>query len=98
MKSKFYKIWILSLLATLIAASGCTKGGSAESSSIAISPESGVPTSSPNQISPEQAQNLIQKVQQESVSNEQYALTEQDEAELASEGLVEKDELKAWVK
>lgn len=90
---------IVLLLALSITQFSCTAGGGgSSSSSVAISPDTGLPTSSPNQISPEQAQGLIQKIQQESISNEQYALTEQDEAELASEGLVEKDELKAWVK
>lgn len=94
--SRIHFIVVLSSLSIVL--SSCTAGSGSSNSSIAISPETGTPMSGPNQISPEQAQGLIQKVQQDSISNEQYALTAQDEADLASEGLVEKDELKAWVK
>lgn len=89
---------LLVFLAVSTFISGCTGGGGSQSESISTSPLTENPISGTNQISPEEAQNLIQKVQEDTASSQQYALTEQDANDLAAEGLIENDELKAWVK
>lgn len=99
---------LLLLLAISNVTSGCTENGGSQAGPGSKSPVADVPpvagpnqippVAGSNQITPEEAQSLIKKVQEETANSQQYALTEQDANDLSAEGLIENDELKAWVK
>lgn len=90
---------LLILLAISNVISGCTGSGGSQAGLGSTSPIADAPpVTGPNQITPEEAQSLIKKVQEETANSQQYAFTEQDANDLAAEGLIENDELKAWVK
>lgn len=89
---------LLILLAIQNFISGCTGNGGSQAGLGSTSPITDGPVSDANQITPEEAKSLIKKVQEETINSHQYALTEQDINQLTAEGLIESDELKAWVK
>lgn len=90
---------LLIILAILNVISGCTgSGGSQAGPGSTLPTADASPVTGPSQITPDEAQSLIKKVQEETANSQKYALTEQDANDLAAEGLIENDELKAWVK